>query len=188
VEWVVERRAAGVSAAASEPPPPGTRLVLPERQIRAQEECPPVDAEIIFFAPASLAVLLREVIAAFAKPLEPPWRGFERLLEHAEAEWQGQPRSRDPVFARDGWRCTVPACTSRRNLHDHHLLFRSRGGGNARANRITVCAWHHLRGIHQGRVRAWGTAPDDVTWELGVRPGCTPLLRLHGDEYVVERA
>ncbi len=41
VEWVVERRAAGVSAAASEPPPPGTRLVLPERQMRAQEECPP---------------------------------------------------------------------------------------------------------------------------------------------------
>src|SRR5438094_1346105 len=72
VEWVVERRAAGVSAAASEPPPPGTRLVLPERQMRAQEECPPVDAEIIFFAPASLAILLREVIAAFAKPLEPP--------------------------------------------------------------------------------------------------------------------
>ncbi len=71
---------------------------------------------------------------------------------------------------------------------DHHLLFRSRGGGNARANRITVCAWHHLRGIHQGRVRAWGTAPDDVTWELGVRPGCAPLLRLHGDEYLVERA
>src|SRR5206468_8665167 len=52
VEWVVERRAAGVSAAASEPPPPGTRLVLPERQMRAHEECPPVDAEIVFFAPA----------------------------------------------------------------------------------------------------------------------------------------
>ena len=74
VEWVVERRAAGVSAAASEPPPPGTRLVLPERQMRAHEECPPVDAEIVFFAPASLAVLLREAIAAFAKPLEPSAR------------------------------------------------------------------------------------------------------------------
>jgi len=93
------------------------------------------------------------------------------------------PASR-PVFARDGWRCAVPACTARRNLHDHHLLYRSRGGGNARDNRITVCAWHHLRGIHQGRVRAWGTAPDVVTWELGARPGCEPLLRLRGDEYV----
>jgi len=44
--------------------------------------------------------------------------------------------------------------------------------------------WHHLRGIHQGRVRAWGTAPDDVTWELGVRPARAPLLRLRGDEYL----
>jgi hypothetical protein len=70
-------------------------------------------------------------------------------------------------------------------LHDHHLLFRSRGGGNERDNRITVCAWHHLRGIHQGRVRAWGAAPHDVTWELGVRPGYEPLMRLRGDEYVV---
>ena len=186
-EWVVERRAAGASPAVSEPPPPGASLVLPERQMRAHEECPPLDAEIVFFAPASLKVLLREAIAAFAERLEPPWRGFERLLEHAWTEWQQQPRHRDPVFARDGWRCAVPACTSRRNLHDHHLLFRSRGGGNARDNRITVCAWHHLRGIHQGRVRAWGTAPDDVTWELGVRPGCAPLLRLEGDQYLVER-
>ena len=188
VEWVVERQAAaGVPAAASGPPPPGAALVVAERQMRAHEACPPLDAQIVFYAPASLAVLLREAIAVFAKPGEPRWCGFERLLEHVEAEWQRQPRHRDPVFARDGWRCAVPACTSRRNLHDHHLLFRSRGGGNARDNRITVCAWHHLRGIHQGRVRAWGTAPDDVTWELGVRPGCAPLLRLHGDEYLVER-
>ena len=54
---------------------------------------------------------------------------------------------------------------------------------HARQNRITGCG-HHLRGIHQGRVRAWGTAPEDVTWELGVRPGRAPLLRLHGDVYV----
>ena len=47
---------------------------------------------------------------------------------------------------------------------------------HARRNRITGCG-HHLRGIHQGRVRAWGTAPEDVTWELGVRPGRAPLLR-----------
>jgi hypothetical protein len=39
----------------------------------------------------------------------------------------------------------------------------------------------HLRGIHAGYVRAWGTAPDEITWELGVRPGREPLLRLKGD-------
>src|SRR5439155_20197127 len=117
-------------------------------------------------------------------PTEPAWQGLERLLDHVHQEWSTQPRHRDPIFARDGWRCAVPACTSRRNLHDHHLLFRSCGGGNARDNRITVCAWHHLRGIHQGRVRAWGTAPDAVTWELGTRPGQPPLLTLQGDRYM----
>jgi hypothetical protein len=55
-------------------------------------------------------------------------------------------------------------------------------------NRITVCAWHHLRGIHQGRVRAWGTAPDTITWQLGCRPGQPALLTLQGDRYVEEGA
>jgi hypothetical protein len=32
-------------------------------------------------------------------------------------------------------------------------------------------------------VRAWGEAPRGVTWELGVRAGRPPLLRLAGDVY-----
>jgi hypothetical protein len=101
------------------------------------------------------------------------------------AEWEAQPRHRDRVFERDGWRCAVPACSARRNLHDHHVLFRSRGGGNARDNRITVCAWHHLRGIHGGIVHAWGEAPHGLTWELGLAAGRPPLLRVAaGDVYL----
>jgi hypothetical protein len=46
-----------------------------------------------------------------------------------------------------------------------------------------VCASHHLHGIHDGHVRAWGTAPDAVHWELGVRFNGPPLLRLVGDTY-----
>jgi len=111
------------------------------------------------------------------------WTGCEQLLHHVQAEWTAQPRHRDPVFERDGWRCAVPACTSRRNLHDHHILFRSRGGENTRDNRVAVCATHHLHGIHAGRIRARGTAPDAITWELGVRPGRPALLRLEGDRY-----
>lgn len=42
---------------------------------------------------------------------------------------------------------------------DHHVLFRSRGGDNARENRVAVCAWHHLGGLHAGIVRAFGDAP-----------------------------
>jgi len=182
VEWTLAVRDAGGEAAG--PPPVGARLVRPERQVCAHT----VDTDITFYASISVAILLRSAIASFTLPAEPSWRGLERLLDHVHREWSAQPGHRDPIFARDGWRCAVPACTSRRNLHDHHLLFRSRGGGNARDNRITVCAWHHLRGIHQGRVRAWGTAPDAITWQLGCRPGQPALLTLQGDRYVEEGA
>jgi hypothetical protein len=59
----------------------------------------------------------------------------------------------------------------------------TRDRGNGRQNRITLCAWHHLRGIHAGRVRAEGDAPDAFTWEIGVRPRQRPLLRLIGEQY-----
>ena len=110
-------------------------------------------------------------------------RRVRLLWLHVKSEWEGQPRHRDPVFARDGWRCAVPVCTARRALHDHHVVFRSRGGGNARANRITLCAWHHLCGVQAGRVQAEGEAPDRITWQIGVRPGRRALVRLVGERY-----
>ena len=70
---------------------------------------------------------------------------------------------------------------SRRELHDHHLKFRSLGGDETLGNRTTVCAAHHLRGIHMGRIRATGTAPSSITWELS-------CMKLVGDRYVVRPA
>jgi hypothetical protein len=70
----------------------------------------------------------------------------------------------------------VPGCTSLQNLHDHHVRFRSAGGGDALDNRITLCAFHHLRGVHAGLLRCVGRAPDGLRWEMGIRPGVTPLL------------
>jgi hypothetical protein len=144
-----------------------------------QDEVP--NAEIAFRGPASVVALFRAAVAAWQKPATPDWCGLVRLLEHVKAEWTRAPSHRDPVFARDGWRCAVPACSSRRSLHDHHIVFRSQGGDNARDNRVTVCAWHHLRAIHAGRLRAWGRAPDDVHWELGVRAEGPPLARFPDD-------
>ena len=168
------------------PPALGARLVQPERQMCAPGDWEPTDATVVFRAPAEVESLFRAAVVAFTAPGEPLWRGLERLLRHVIVEWEGQPRHRDPVFARDGWRCAVPACSARRNLHDHHVLFRSRGGANTRDNRVTVCAWHHLRGVHAGVVRAWGEAPDGLTWEVGVRAGRRPLLRCAaGDVYLV---
>lgn len=141
------------------------------------------DAEIRFTGPTSVVALLRDVLDAFADSSEPRWTALERLLRHVITHWESTPRHHDPVFARDRWRCTVPACSSRRNLHDHHLRFRSRGGDNTRDNRTTVCAAHHLHGIHDGTIHATGVAPYAIEWRLGVRPGAAPFLTCVGDRY-----
>ena len=112
----------------------------------------------------------------------PPHDGevFEALLAGAERAWTlRDPRARrpDPVIERDGYRCAIPGCTSRRNLQDHHVVFRSAGGGDAEANRLTLCAFHHQRGVHAGRVRVTGRAPDALVFELGLRPDAPPLAR-----------
>ena len=180
VEWAMTVRD-GVTSIA--PPLPGASLDIGERQMCARPEWEVADAAIAFSAPASVVALLRTAILAFAEPHDSLVGGLESLLCHVKAEWEGQPRHPDPVFARDGWRCAVPVCTARRNLHDHHLVFRSRGGGNGRENRLTLCVWHHLRGVHAGRIRAEGEAPDAVSWEIGVRTGRRPLLRLIGERY-----
>ena len=70
-----------------------------------------------------------------------------------------------------------------RNLHDHHIRFRSRQGGNERDNRISVCAWHHLRGIHAGTIRVTGLVSQGLIWEVGLSPGKPPLFRCAGEEY-----
>jgi hypothetical protein len=100
------------------------------------------------------------------------------MLEHVFEAWgRGRPvPKRYRVYDRDGWRCTVPGCTSYRNLHDHHIVFRSAGGGDALENRTTLCAWHHLRGVHAGRVGCSGKAPGGLRFTLGLREAHSPLM------------
>jgi hypothetical protein len=180
VEWALTVRD-GLSDI--DPPLPRASLAIPARQMCARPEWEFPDAEIAFTAPTSVVALFRTAVMAFAHPSDSLPGGLEALLQHVKAEWEGQPRHRDPIFARDGWRCAVPVCTARRNLHDHHVVFRSRGGDNGRDNRITLCAWHHLRGIHAGRVRASGEAPDGITWEIGLHPRRRPRFLLDAAGY-----
>jgi hypothetical protein len=49
------------------------------------------------------------------------------------------------------------------------------GGSDTPENRVTLCAFHHLRGVHASRVRCTGRAPGGLTWQLGLRPGARPL-------------
>jgi hypothetical protein len=103
---------------------------------------------------------------------------FEALLDCALLAWiLRDPRARrpDPVMERDGYRCAVPGCTSRRNLHDHHVAFRSAGGSDEPCNRVTLCAFHHQRCLHAGSLGVSGRAPDALIFELGLRSGGSAL-------------
>src|SRR3990172_2130628 len=98
---------------------------------------------------------------------------LERLLAHAIATWveQGDQFEDYADFERDGYRCAVPGCTCRRNLHSHHLEYRSVGGPDVPENRITLCGQHHLRAVHgDGTLRIRGRAPDGLVYELGAGP------------------
>jgi hypothetical protein len=113
------------------------------------------------------------------------------LFEHALASWganDARVASEHRVFARDGWRCTAPGCTSYRNLQDHHVRFRSAGGSDDLSNRTTLCAWHHLRGIHAGRLRCTGLAPHGLRFAFGIRPDRAPLLAYEPGERLAAAA
>jgi hypothetical protein len=173
--------------------------VVPERQIGAHPGPAGETSRICVTAPSDVARLFRAVLCTVQRRLErhlervpTPGEALEAMLDHAFESWaprDAKVPAEHRVFERDGWRCTAPACSSRRNLHDHHIVFRSTGGGEELGNRTSLCAWHHLRGVHAGVVRCTGTAPDGLRFELGVRPDGPPLARYRsGDVRDVEEA
>ncbi len=209
VSWALDRldAAGGAEAFFAPAPPPldadlssiGELLDPVRLKMRAQREpsaatpAPGDDAArkvtLRFSVPLSVAELVEEAMLALRRGSESRGEAFERMLAVVLLEWLAVPKHRDPVFERDGWRCAVPACSSRCELHDHHVRFRSLGGDENLDNRITVCAAHHLRGIHMGRVRATGRAPSEMVWELGCsQTGSQPYMRLVGDRYLVRPA
>ena len=99
----------------------------------------------------------------------PDWVGLLALLEEYvlsnDTVQKRRPRSR--IAERDGYRCTAPGCTSRANLQQHHLRYRSQQGGDEDANRVLLCAFHHLQGEHGGLAQCRGRAPLGIVWRLG---------------------
>jgi hypothetical protein len=119
---------------------------------------------IAFRAPPDVAAFFLEMVARAGS--------LERLLAHSITSWvEAGAQFRDYAdFERDGFRCTVPGCTARRNLHSHHVRFRSAGGPDEPWNRTTLCAHHHHRGVHGGTLRIRGHAPGGLLFELGPDP------------------
>ena len=166
-----------------------------ERQTCAQPTEPRGHASIRVSGPHDVARLFQAVLCTVRRAIEQETgrlpseaEGFETMIDHALRTWgvddlwlrQRLRRSmgkKYAIFERDDWRCTVPGCTSRRNLQAHHVVFRSAGGSDALENQTTLCAHHHHRGVHAGTVRILGTAPGALRFELGTRAGRPPLVR-----------
>ena len=86
---------------------------------------------------------------------------YKHLLKRARTL---QRRIRD----RDRHLCQVPGC-SRRAVHAHHIVAKSQGGTDDEWNLVSLCAAHHLHGIHGGRIRLTGRAPEALVWEFDLR-------------------
>jgi hypothetical protein len=120
---------------------------------------------IAFRAPPEVAELFLSMLARAGS--------LERLLAHAICTWVDHGKLFDDYadFERDGFRCTAPGCTGRRNLHSHHIRYRSHAGPDEPWNRTTLCAWHHERALHLERtLRIRGRAPDRLVFALGCEP------------------
>jgi len=97
----------------------------------------------------------------------------------------GPPRvpTEEAILARDRYECQCPGCTSRRGLRAHYIVPLSEGGSDTPENQVTLCAGHRSI-IRDGHARVFGRAPDDLTWELGIRPGRPPMRVYRGQKLI----
>jgi hypothetical protein len=170
-----------------------------DRQTCARPTVPSEGGSLRITAPRDVARLFRAVLCTVRRALERELGrlpsealAFEVMIDHALRAWgvddlwlRQRSQKKYRVFERDGWRCTVPGCSARRNLQAHHVVFRSAGGPDSLENQTTLCAFHHLRGVHAGTVRITGHAPDGLAYELGTRPDGPPLVRYRSGDRVI---
>jgi hypothetical protein len=109
----------------------------------------------------------------------------DAFLETYEDEAKKAARQH-PVAERDQWRCAVPGCSRRGTVEVHHIVFKSHGGRNDKKNLVLVCAFHHHRCIHEGRLVAKGEAPHRIVWVM-VGPDDLPDRVFVGDALMAQR-
>ena len=89
----------------------------------------------------------------------------------------GRTNACEAILRRDGYECTCPVCTRPSAPGTHHVVFRSRGGGDEPTNQTSPCDWCHLDGVHCARLKVSGDAPD-LVWLIGR----TPIMEVRGRE------
>jgi hypothetical protein len=152
----------------------GMTCIALRRALETEEEQRQICArkEIDLRVPRSVALLLASAMAAARKAAGkwiPASECLRIVAQHFIDTWDAALKRRSTVerrvFARDKGYCQKPAC-SKAGGHAHHIDYRSHGGSDEEHNRVSLCAVHHLRGVHRGRIRVTGRAPDDLKWEI----------------------
>jgi hypothetical protein len=137
---------------------------------------------IRFFIPRGLYGVWNEAVRRYASLISPD-DGIELLINNEGVEnfivlllteyllnekAHHKAAHNNKVLERDGYRCQVPGCSNRRNIHAHHLKFRSHGGCDGHHNLLSLCAQHHLWILHiLHGLKIEGAAPDDLTFTFG---------------------
>jgi hypothetical protein len=129
--------------------------------------------ELRAVVPDDVDSLLADAIRAARACSEPgitPGEALVAVALHFVLTWKDEMLRRiqatHPVILRDAGLCRIPGC-SRAADHVHHVIRRSAGGLLERWNETSLCAVHHLRGVHGSSVRITGTAPDALRFVLG---------------------
>ncbi len=72
------------------------------------------------------------------------------------------------ILKRDHFQCQSPGCKCRRNLHVHHIVWRSKGGSDLELNLLTLCKVCHKHILHDlMALKIEGTAPHNLTFTFG---------------------
>lgn len=110
---------------------PGVHVVV--------QQCPDCKAATVATARGDLALAPAQVAAV----------GCDAIVSGEKNHSVIPPRTRAAVLARDRHRCTTPGCRATRFLEVHHVVPRSKGGGNGEANLVTLCSRCHGF-VHEG--------------------------------------
>jgi hypothetical protein len=159
---------------------PGTRTESTRQSTPESPEAiqPPPSIRLRLVLPESLDRLLLAAEATLRRDADEALTPEECLdllclvfLHQAGSEDARQSRVRRQALERAGYRCEVPGCACRTNLHVHHIQRRSQGGSDELPNLAVACAAHHLRHLHGGTMRVEGEDPSTRIWEIGLEEG-----------------
>jgi hypothetical protein len=136
--------------------------------------------ELDLRVPAHVRILLAAAFGAARKAADrwlTPGECLQTIAQHFVDTWGPALRERQTlqkdVLDRDRGFCLYPKC-SRPAAHAHHVQYRSRGGSDDLPNLSSLCAVHHLQGVHGGWIRVTGKAPDRLRWEIVTAPPGRP--------------